>query len=78
MSNKGPPCPQCGELSSDVKDSRFAGQRRIRRRRQCRHGHRFTTFELSLDSLATLEKELENVKKIMSRCIKDFRVKATR
>ncbi len=41
----GIPCPFCGSTYSAVCDSRPDDEGRIRRRRECRNGHRFTTRE---------------------------------
>ncbi len=44
----GVACPNCGETSSEVKDSRAHFATRIRRRRKCLEcGTAFTTFEVS-------------------------------
>ena len=41
----GPACPLCGLRESAVKDSRPAEMGSVRRRRFCKCGHRFTTYE---------------------------------
>lgn len=50
-------CPECDISNNHVVDSRQAGQRR-RRRRVCVNGHRFTTYELSAEALADIERKL--------------------
>lgn len=38
-------CPECGVFEGRTTDSRPTEDGRVRRRRECRNGHRFTTFE---------------------------------
>lgn len=42
-------CPECGLASSVDSTRTVAGK--VRRRRECRRGHRFTTYELLEDDL---------------------------
>lgn len=44
-------CPECGQASSSVLESRRQFDR-IRRRRACVCGHRFTTWELRADRIS--------------------------
>lgn len=51
---------ECGE-KSDVIDSRYCQRsNRIRRRRECNKGHRFTTFEQVGEDLPS-KRELKNL-----------------
>lgn len=46
-----PTCPQCGEKESRVIDTRQSHDA-VRRRRICKCGHRYTTHENTISSLA--------------------------
>jgi hypothetical protein len=64
MSGNGIPCPCCGIRLSEVTDSRPA-EGVIRRRRKCRCGFRFTTWEVPYDprdlSLSVAAQELRDI-----------------
>lgn len=42
-------CQKCGTMRTEVIDSRSAGPFRFRRRRLCKCGHRFSTYEIPAD-----------------------------
>ena len=47
-------CPKCSGPTS-VLDSRMSKTGRVRRRRQCDKGHRFTTLEVTMDEWSAFE-----------------------
>jgi transcriptional regulator NrdR family protein len=66
---------ECG-ANSGVIDSRYCRQsNRIRRRRECENGHRFTTFEQAGEDLPS-KKDLKNlnpeVKNLLNAIIQVF------
>ena len=56
---------ECGQ-ETDVIDSRQGAFGSIRRRRKCRRGHRFSTYETSMETLATVENSLETIERAVS------------
>jgi transcriptional regulator NrdR family protein len=47
-------CSACGSPNTDVMDSRPTAAFRIRRRRLCKCGNRFTTVEIPIEEFALL------------------------
>jgi transcriptional repressor NrdR len=60
--NGGVACPQCKQRQSEVIDSRGTKSGKVRRRRECPCGHRFTTYErIGMDEGATIRRRLTEI-----------------
>lgn len=53
-------CPSCGSTFSKVNETRRVGNYggSLRRRRECRLGHAYTTYEIMADKTATATSKL--------------------
>lgn len=72
--NGGVRCPACQQRQSDVIDSRGTKSGKVRRRRKCPCGQRFTTYEqiAMVDDGAVIKRRLSEIANMVKQLREDL------
>ncbi|MEO3387339.1 hypothetical protein [Mesorhizobium sp. CAU 1741] len=62
-------CSECGGVDTDVIDTQRSAAFRIRRRRKCKCGHRFSTVEIPVDEYAAFNMDDGSVSELQKSAV---------